>query len=57
MSKCSLSIGKAVAWRRLYHIKVNLVGRPHFAHLRTLPECWHPLDAVQDNLHISMLKC
>jgi hypothetical protein len=35
MSKYSLSIGKAVAWRWLYQIKVSLVGCPHFACPRT----------------------
>ena len=35
-------------WREkaLSHVKSHLVGRPQFAHLTTLPECWCPSATV-----------
>ena len=32
------------------------VGRPQFAHLTKLPECWRPSAAVRGDLHASTLK-
>ena len=38
--------------KALPHVKSHLVGRPQFAHLTKLPECWCPSAAVRGDLHI-----